>query len=62
MVKFQYSNNNNDNDDDNNNSNNITKCLLFMSVNYLPNTILNVSVSVTWYKNYYITEYIGIWL
>lgn len=45
MFKFQYSNNNNDNDDDNNN--NITKCLLFMSVNYLPNTILNVSVSVT---------------
>ena len=45
MVKFQYSDNNNDNDDDNNdNSNNITKCLLFMSVNYLPNTILNVSV------------------
>lgn len=44
MVKFQYSNNNNDNDDNNDNSNNITKSLLFMSVNYLPNTILNVSV------------------
>ena len=40
MFKFQYSNNNNDNDDDNNN--NITKCLLFMSVNYLPNTILGI--------------------
>lgn len=46
MFKFQYSNNN-DNDDDNDNYNNITKCLLFLSVNYLPNTILNIYVYVT---------------
>lgn len=45
MFKFQYSNNN-DNDDDNDNYNN-KKYLLFLSVNYLPNTILNIYVYVT---------------